>query len=121
MPVISTVAASDGAAEPGEALMSVTIVVHFHVADADAAVKGLREHAALLEEMTVANKKAGNVRHRVFKGEGELVIIDEWETVAQFEAFFAGNADVEKISAALGVTGPPIVSIVERADVPGTF
>jgi len=101
--------------------MSVTVIVHFPVSDVAKAIEGLQGHGALLEEMTAANKNSGNLGHQVFAGDGELVIIDEWETVEQFQGFYAGNANVEQISSSLGVTGPPAVTVLASADVPGTF
>ena len=101
--------------------MSVIVVVRFSVSDVAKAIEGLRAHGALLEEMTKANKNAGNLGHRVAAGDGELVVVDEWETVEQFEGFYADNANVEHITSELGVTGPPEISVFASVDVPGTF
>jgi hypothetical protein len=101
--------------------VSVIVIVHFPVSDVAKAVDGLRAHAALLEEMTKANKNAGNLGHRVAAGDGELVIVDEWETAEQFQGFYAENANVEHISSELGVTGPPTTLVLTSVDVPGSF
>ena len=101
--------------------MSAIVIVRFPVSDVAKAIDGLRVHAALLEEMTKANKTAGNLGHRVCAGDGELVIVDEWETVEQFQGFYANNANVERITSELGVTGPPAILVVTSVDVPGTF
>jgi heme-degrading monooxygenase HmoA len=52
-------------------------------------------------------------------GEGELVVIDEWETAEKFQSFFEGNAKVAKITELAGVTGPPDVAIYNEVDAPG--
>jgi hypothetical protein len=101
--------------------MSVTVVAHFPVSDVAKAIEGLQGHASLLEEMTAANKNSGSLGHRVFAGDGELVIIDEWGTVEQFQSFIADNANVGQISSSLGVMGPPALSVLSSVDVPGSF
>jgi len=45
----------------------------------------------------------------------------QWETVEQFQGFYAENANIEHITSELGVTGPPAVSVLASVDVPGTF
>jgi hypothetical protein len=47
--------------------------------------------------------------------------VDEWETVEQFQGFYADNANVEHISAELGVIGPPAILVLASVDAPGTF
>jgi hypothetical protein len=101
--------------------VSVIVIVRFPVSDVAKAVDGLRAQATLLEEMTKANKKGGNLGHRVGAGDGELVIVDEWETVEQFQGFYADNANVEHISAELGVIGSPAILVLASVDAPGTF
>jgi hypothetical protein len=101
--------------------VSAIVIVRFPVSDVAKAIDGLRAHAALLEEMTKANKNAGNLGHRVATGDGELVVVDEWETVEQFQGFYANNANIEHITAELGVTGPPAILVLSSVDVPGTF
>ena len=101
--------------------MSVTVILRFPVSDVAKAVEGLSAHASLLEKITESNKNSGNVHHRFFTGDGELIVLDEWETAEQFQSFFEGNADVQQVVSAVGVTGPPTVSVLSPVDVPGTF
>ncbi len=49
--------------------MSVIVLVRFSVADVAKAIEGLGAHAALLEEITKANKSSGNLGHRVAAGD----------------------------------------------------
>ncbi len=102
-------------------LMSVTAIVHFPVADVAKAIEGLKSQAALLEEITQDTKGAGIIRHRFVAGEGELVVIDEWETAEQFEAFFEANVKIGEISAAVGLTGAPAASVFAAVEAPGTL
>jgi heme-degrading monooxygenase HmoA len=99
--------------------MSVTIIAHFPVTDIEKAIAGLQANAALLEEITEDTKARGLIHHTFVAGEGELVVIDVWETAEQFQSFFEGNAKVAKITEAAGVTGPPAIAIYNEVDAAG--
>ncbi|HMK99418.1 MAG TPA: hypothetical protein VK428_04455 [Acidimicrobiales bacterium] len=99
--------------------MSVTVIAHFPVADIEKAIAGLQANGALLEEITEDTKGGGLIHHTFVSGEGELVVIDEWETAEQFQSFFEGNAKVAKIMESVGVTGPPAIAIYNEVEAPG--
>jgi hypothetical protein len=100
-------------------VMSVTVIAHFPVADVEKAIAGLQANAALLEEITEDTKGGGIIHHTFVAGEGELVVIDEWETAEQFQSFFEGNPKVQKVTELVGVTGPPTVTIYNGFEAPG--
>ena len=99
--------------------MSVTVIARFPVADIEKAVAALQASAALLEEITEDTKGAGIIHHTFVAGDGELVVIDEWETAEKFQSFFDGNPKVAKITELAGVTGPPALAIYNEVDAPG--
>jgi heme-degrading monooxygenase HmoA len=101
--------------------MSITAIVHFPVADVAKAIEGLQANAALLEEITEDTKSAGILHHRFIAGAAELVVIDEWETAEQFQKFFEGNPKVERVTTAIGVTGPPTVTVYNSFEAAGAF
>jgi hypothetical protein len=101
--------------------MSVTVIAHFPVADVAKAIEGLQANAALLEEITEDTKSAGILHHRFVAGVAELVVIDEWETAEQLQGFFEGNPKVERVTAAIGVTGPPTVTVYTSFDAAGAI
>ena len=102
--------------------MSVVVIARFPVSHFAKAIEGLKAQTALLVKISEDNKRSGGLHHRVAAGDGELIVLDEWATAEQFQSFFEGNADIEQITAALGVTGPPTVSVCAPVDdVPGTF
>ncbi len=101
--------------------MSVIVIAHFSVPDMDKTMAVLAEHAALLDSVTEYAKGVGAIHHRFMAGDGELVVLDEWESPEQFQAFFEGNADVETITMAAGVTGPPRVEVYGAVEAAGTF
>lgn len=106
--------------EPGVRVMSVTVTIHFPVSDVPKAIEGLRSNAKFLEEITESTRGAGMLRHRFVSGDGELVVIDEWETAEQFQSFFDGNPKVAEVMASVGMTGPPEISVFGSIDAPGT-
>ena len=99
--------------------MSVTVIAHFPVADVEKAIAGLQANAALLEEITEDTKAGGLIHHTFVAGEGELVVIDEWEAAEQFQSFFDGNAKVAKVMESVGVTGPPAIAIYNEVEAAG--
>jgi heme-degrading monooxygenase HmoA len=100
--------------------MSVTVTIRFPVSDVAKAIDGLQGNAEFLEEITESTKGAGMLHHRFVAGEGELMVIDEWETAAQFQSFFEGNPKVAEVMASIGMTGPPAISVFESIDAPGS-
>jgi hypothetical protein len=106
--------------ESGVPAMSVTVTIHFPVSDVPKAIEGLHSNAKFLEEITESTKGAGMLRHRFVSGEGELMVIDEWETAEQFQSFFDGNPKVAEVMASIGMTGPPEITVFGSIDAPGT-
>ncbi|MGA8680516.1 MAG: hypothetical protein WB592_08545, partial [Acidimicrobiales bacterium] len=89
--------------------------------DVAKAIEGLHANAAFLEEISGSTKGAGIIHHRFVAGEGELMVIDEWETAEQFQSFFDGNPKVAEVMASIGMTGPPAISVFGSVDAPGTI
>ncbi len=100
--------------------MSVVVTIHFPVADVSKAIEGLRSNASFLEEITASTKGAGMLHHRFLAGNGELVVIDEWETADQFHSFFEGNPKVAQDTESVGMTGTPEISVFDSIDASGT-
>ena len=99
--------------------MSVTVIAHFPVANVEKAKAGLQSNAALLEEITEDTKTGGLIHHTFVAGDGELVVIDEWDTAEHFQSFFEGNAKVAKVMESIGVTGPPAIAIYNEVEAAG--
>ena len=99
--------------------MSVTVIAHFPVADIEKAIAGLQSNGALLEEITGDTKAGGLIHHTFVAGDGELVVIDEWDTAEHFQSFFDGNAKVAKVMESVGVTGPPVIAIYNEVEAAG--
>jgi heme-degrading monooxygenase HmoA len=100
--------------------VGAVVIIHCPVADVAKAIEGLQSNKQLLEEITESTKAGGLRRHQFAAGDGEVVVIDEWESAEQFQSFFDGNSKVGEVMAAAGMTGPPEVTVLESLDVPGT-
>ena len=71
------------------------------------------------DEFAAAAKEAqaaGAVHHRFGIGDGYVVVVDEWETPEQFQAFF-GNPELQAfIASAGGDPSDPDITIVEAIE-----
>ena len=65
--------------------------------------------------------KSGAKHHEFLKGDGEVWIVDEWETGEQFQQFFASQPKIAALLADGGVTSPPEINIYEVMDSPDKF
>ena len=101
--------------------MSVIVVGHFPVADVGAAKRALASQAALLDEITEDARKLGARHHRFMEGDGEILVLDEWDSAEAFSGFFDGNAKVRRVTDAAGVQGPPRVEMFSPVETAGTF
>ena len=66
-------------------------------------------------------KAAGAIHHQFVAGDGEVLIIDEWDKADSFGAFFGGQPEIADLMADGGVDGPPEVSIYRVIDTPDRF
>jgi hypothetical protein len=107
--------------ELGVPAMSVTVTIHFPVSDVGKAIEGLNSNGKFLEEISESTRGAGIIHHRFVSGDGELMVIDEWETAEQFQSFFDGNPKIAEVMASIGMTGPPEITVFESIDAPGTI
>lgn len=101
--------------------MSTLVIVRFLIADMPAAKKSLADNAALLEEIGVDARKHGARHHRFTEGVGELVAIDEWDSVEAFQDFFDDNPKIATVTKKAGVQKPPTLEFLACVEVAGTF
>ena len=75
------------------------------------------EFAAISEQA----KAAGGIHHRFGIGDGFVVIVDEWESVEQFQQFFS-NPDLQAFIGSIGAEpGPPELTIAEAVASPDQY
>jgi quinol monooxygenase YgiN len=65
-------------------------------------------------------EKAGALHHQFLAGDGEVVILDEWNDAESFQGFFA-DPRIAQLMQETGVAGPPEVAIYEQMDSPDLF
>jgi quinol monooxygenase YgiN len=61
------------------------------------------------------------VHHRFGVGDGFVVVVDEWESVAQFEQFFSDPTLQAFIASTGAAQAPPEVTISEAITSPDQF
>jgi hypothetical protein len=100
--------------------MSVLVIVRLKVDPAkfeDLVARRGDEMPAISQK----GKAAGAIHHQFAIGDGEVLIIDEWDDADHFGTFFNGQPEVADLMADGGVEGPPEVSIYQIADTPDRF
>jgi len=92
--------------------MSILVIGKFQ---GDTAVfrQALTERADEFAKTSDAARAAGGIHHRFGVGDGFVVIVDEWESVEQFQQFFA-NPDLQAFIGSIGAAPvPPEITIAE--------
>jgi quinol monooxygenase YgiN len=77
-----------------------------------------RERLAAISQR---GKSMGAIHHRFAATDGEIVVIDEWESREQFERFFNDNAEIAEFMQAVGVQSEPEISFFEPLDIGDEF
>ena len=75
--------------------------------------QSLTDRAGEYEKIADRARGAGAVHHRFGLGDGFVLIVDEWETVEQFQQFFANPELQEFIGSVGGAAGPPEITVSE--------
>lgn len=99
--------------------MSVHIIGKF---PGDTAVfkKFLTDRADELVAVSEQARAAGSIHHRFGVGDGFIILMDEWESLQQFERFF-GRADMQALVGEMGASGPPEITVVEAFPTPSEY
>ena len=100
--------------------MSVIVIGKFK-ADPGVLKKVFSERAADFTAVSEEAKGVGALHHLFAAGDGEVIIIDEWDNAASFQKFFESNTVIPQIMQAAGVQGPPEFSFYESMDSPDRF
>ena len=79
-------------------------------------------HRVVLKAKGTEAKGKGALHHLFVEDTaGGVLVIDEWESEAAFQAFFANQADIPQVAAAAGVNGPPTSTAYRILDTPDRF
>jgi quinol monooxygenase YgiN len=99
--------------------MTASVIVKLKV-DPERMEKLFSERLDDLLEVKAAAEAAGAVHHLFAAGDGEVLIVDEWEDAESFGNFF-DNPTIAEMMAEVGVQGPPEVSIYQVLESPDRF
>jgi quinol monooxygenase YgiN len=100
--------------------MSVLIIAKFQ-GDTDKFRRSLEERGDEFAKFSEASKGVGGLHHRFGIGDGFVLVVDEWESVEQFQAFMA-NPDLQAfIGSVGGAPVPPEVIVAEAITSPDEF
>jgi hypothetical protein len=83
--------------------------------------QSLVERAGEFEKIAAGARQVGAIHHRFGIGDGFVLVVDEWESVAQFQQFFA-NPDLQAFIASAGAgAAPPEMIVTEAIASPDQF
>ena len=101
--------------------MSILVIGKFQ-GDTAKFRQALTDRADEFRAISDSARSAGGVHHRFGIGDGFVVIVDEWETVEQFQQFF-GNPDLQAFIGSVGAdpTTPPEITIAEAITSPDQY
>ena len=71
-------------------------------------------------DLTEKAKAGGCLGHRFGVGDGEVVVVDVWETPEQFQAFFS-SPDIQAVLGEMGAQGEPQITFSQAKGFPGEF
>lgn len=100
--------------------MSVIVIGRFK-ADPNRLEQAFVSLKQVFLDVSADSKTKGAIHHQFGAGDGEVVIIDEWQDEASFQAFFAGQQDIPKVMAEVGVSAPPSFEFFRQLDSPDRF
>jgi quinol monooxygenase YgiN len=92
--------------------MSVLVIGKFQ-GDTATFRRALTERADEFAKISEVARSEGGIHHRFGVGDGFVVIVDEWETVEQFQQFFS-NPDLQAFIGSVGAaSAPPEITVAE--------
>ena len=100
--------------------MSVIIIGHVK-GDPEKIKQVFASHAADVEAITKTSNSMGAISHRFIQGDGEIVILDEWDTADHFQEFFSSQPMIGQMMEEAGVAGPPVIEVYEALETVGDF
>jgi hypothetical protein len=100
--------------------MSVLVVVKFQ-GDTAAFRQALADRNDEFAKISEQARAAGGIHHRFGLGDGFVVIVDEWQSVADFEQFF-GQPDLQAFIGSIGAAPvPPEITVSEAIASPDQY
>lgn len=73
-----------------------------------------------IEELTDKAKAAGCTAHKFAVGDGQVIVVDEWGSAEEFQAFI-GSPEIQEVMGQMGATGEPQIVVGAAKGFPGEF
>lgn len=100
----------------------MTVVMVMRVkADPAKLEKYAKGNADQIMRIADAAKDLGATRHLFAGGDGEILVIDEWPSEADFQRFFASQPEIPSVMQGAGAQGEPQVTFYRKLDTPDVF
>ena len=101
--------------------MSVLVTIKVK-GDTDTFRKVLEDRSDEILGVAKQSQEGGAIHHRFGIGDGYVLVVDEWETPEQFEAFFS-QPSLQALIGDMGadVSVPPEITIAEAISSPDQF
>ena len=80
-----------------------------------------RENGDQLKRIADEGKSQGAVHHAFFAGDGEIVVIDEWDSEENFQSFFSSQQEIPEVMQAAGAQGEPSIEFLRPFDTADKF
>jgi hypothetical protein len=73
-----------------------------------------------ISEISESAKAAGSAGHRFAIGDGQIVVVDYWDSAEHFQSFIS-NPAVQETMGEMGLQGEPVVTIAHAKGFPGEY
>jgi heme-degrading monooxygenase HmoA len=88
--------------------MSVLMVLRVP-GDPDKLEQYASENSEQLKRISEDGRSKGAIHHRFFAGDGEIVVVDEWDSEESFQSFFDSQDEIPQVMQA-AASGEPQIS-----------
>jgi quinol monooxygenase YgiN len=99
--------------------MSVIVTI-WVTADTEKFREYALSHEDVLRGISAKARAQGCLSHRFALGDGNLLVIDEWESGEQFQKFFA-DPQIAAVMQESGIQGQPNIAVLEPLDTADRF
>lgn len=100
--------------------MSVIVMITFPGGHIDRFKEVYDRNVEVMKGISAEGRSKGAIHHQFVEGEnGDVMVIDEWGSKEEFDAFFGAQEDIKKVVDEMALTGPPSTvsyQVVDTAD-----
>lgn len=102
--------------------MSVVVIIRFPGAKIDKFREVYDRNSETMGGISADGRSKGAIHHLFVEDEnGDVMVVDEWGSMEEFEGFFGAQEEIKKIMSEVGPTGPPSTVSYRVLDTPDKF